>query len=348
MARKSDRALIDALTREWEPRIRDAFIQSIRSITDTATIRVIADRLGRGDVFGAVEALGLDADAFGPLDLTIAGAYYGSGQAQVDAWPLVRDADGAAVVFRFGVRNNEAENWLRLHSSTMVTRIIEDQRAAIRIALAEGLSAGLNPRAVALDIVGRINRQTGRREGGIVGLDMAQTRFVANARAELADPDAMRNYFGRSLRDKRFDRTVAKAIREGRALDAATISKIVGRYSDTLLRQRGERIARTEMLAALNKARDDAIRQQVLAGKLDAMDVTKVWQAALDGRTRDTHRALHGQKIGLEGAFQSPSGATLRYPGDPDAPPEEHINCRCWLQLEVDFLAGVVRQQRAA
>lgn len=348
MARKSDRKLVEELTREWEPRIRDAFLASIRDVTSNATVRVVAERLERGDVAGAIEALGLDPDAFGPLDRAIAETYYGAGQAQVGNWPAVRGPDGARVVFRFGVRNNEAEDWLRRHSSTLVTRIIEDQREGIRLSLMEGLAEGRNPRSTALDIVGRVNRQTGRREGGIVGLTAAQARYVASARAELSDPEAMANYFNRTRRDKRFDRTVRAAMEAGEALDQATINRIAGRYSDRLLQLRGEMIARTETLGALNKARDDAIRQQIMAGKIDAEDVTKVWQAAMDLRTRDTHRFLHGQRVGLDGTFQSISGATLAYPGDPNAPASEHINCRCWLRLDVDFLGRVVREQRAA
>lgn len=57
----------------------------------------------------------------------------------------------------------------------------------------------------------------------------------------------------------------------------------------------------------------------------------KVWQTQHDSRVRFTHSALDGVKVALDDVFRSPGGATLRYPGDPRAPIEERIGCRCGL-----------------
>ena len=123
-------------------------------------------------------------------------------------------AEGHRVLFRFGVRNPEAEQWLREHSAQLVTRIVDDQRLAIRTAMTEGLARGDNPRVSALDIVGRVNRVTGRREGGVIGITAAQERYVASARAEVlsGDPEQLRHYLTRERRDKRFDAIVKRAL----------------------------------------------------------------------------------------------------------------------------------------
>jgi hypothetical protein len=55
---------------------------------------------------------------------------------------------------------------------------------------------------------------------------------------------------------------------------------------------------------------------------------TKTWQATLDDKVRDTHRAADGQTIPLLDAF-TVGGHPLRFPGDLFAPPEETVNCRC-------------------
>ncbi|MFC3208138.1 phage minor head protein [Aquamicrobium soli] len=349
MTRRTDREVFEELLAKHEPLIRQAFLDAIRDLVDNITLRVVVERLERGDVAGAINALHLDADAFGRLERAIADAYNSGGQATVGNLPRLIDPSGARVVFRFGIRNPEAEAWLREHSSTLVTRIVEDQVIGIRTALTEGLSQGQNPRATALNIAGRMNRATGRREGGIIGLTAPQERYVASARDELSssDPDQMRHYLTRGRRDKRFDKTILRAIKDGKKLDGETVTRIVSRYSDRLLGLRGEMLARTETMLALGKAKDDAIRQQIASGKIKAEDVTKIWHSAGDNRVRHTHQVLNGTSVGIDELFESLSGATLRFPHDPDGPREEIIGCRCYLEYRVDYFASVVRRAKA-
>ena len=350
MARRPDAQIIAELLARYEESVRNAFLAAIEDIKNRTVLRAIVDRLERGDIFGAVEAIQIDAGDFSGLERAISDAYYGGGQATVDNLPRVIGPDGNRVIWRFGVRNLPGETFLREHSSTLVTRIVADQREAIRQHLTTGLEQGRNPRSTALDVVGRVSRASNRREGGVIGLTAPQERFVASARAELlsGDPAIMRGYFERQRRDRRFDRTVRKAMNEGRPVDAATVEKVIGRYSDRLLELRGEMLSRTETLTALGKSRDDAIRQQILEGKVAVEDVTKIWRSAADDRVRHTHRLLNGRSAPLDGMFQSPSGALLLYPGDPNAPASETIGCRCVLTYKVDFIGALVRQRRAA
>src|SRR5690606_18192795 len=130
---------------------------------------------------------------------------------------------------------------------------------------------------------------TGRRQGGIIGLTSQQAGFVTNARAELADPNRMAADFGRQRRDKRFGATVRKAMREGRALSPEQIDRITGRYADRLLALRGEAVARTETLTAMNAARFESYRQAIEVGDLAPENVTATWGATGDARTRHSH-----------------------------------------------------------
>ena len=57
------------------------------------------------------------------------------------------------------------------------------------------------------------------------------------------------------------------------------------------------------------------------------IDVEKRWLAALDTRTRGSHRHLDGEVVGLDAEFSN----GLKYPGDPDGPAAEVYNCRCTL-----------------
>lgn len=350
MARKSQHQVIEELLDRYDERLKEAFLDSVADIADSVTMRVVVERLERGDIDGAIAAIQLEPEAFARFEIAIQEAYNAGGTATVDNLPMVREPDGNRVIWRFGVRNREAEQWLRDHSSDLVTRIVDDQRTAIRQALTDGLEGGQNPRTTALDVVGRIDRRSNRRKGGVIGLSSPQERYVTSARQELlsGDPEQMRHYLTRVRRDKRFDRTVLKAIRDEKPLDQEAVSRITGRYADRLLELRGEMLARTETLTALGKSREDAIRQQIASGKIAVEDVTKVWHSAADDRVRHTHRFLNGDTAPLDGYFRSISGAMIRYPGDPNAPASEIIGCRCWLEYKIDYMAGVVRRNRAA
>lgn len=340
MAARAER--IAALVAELEPRVAKAFLDSIADIRGAAQLALIEDALRRGDIEAAVRAVSMARGFFAPLDSALTGSWIAGGQAAVAAFPVIAQA-GARLAIRFDGRNPRAEQWIAEQSSRLVTEITEDTRDGIRAYATNGMVDGRNPKSTALDIVGRINRVTGRREGGLVGLTSGQMRYVENARAELNDPDRMADYLIRKRRDRRFDRTVAKAMREGKPLTSAEINRIVGRYSDRMLALRGETIARTETLQALNAARMEATEQLLETGAVTEAQITKVWRSASDGRVRDSHAALNGTEAGLRETFTSPiTGARMLHPGDTSkgAPGEEIINCRCWWEPKIDYLAA--------
>ena len=346
MAKPSDlRRKIDALLYEHAPLIQAAFMASIADIRSQITLKLLVERLERGDIAGALDALNLERAAFSRVENAIAQAYNAGGTAMTGNMPTLRDRAGARIVVRFDARNLRAEEWLRGHSSQLVTGIIEDQRNTIRAALDTALQAGQNPNRTALDVVGRVSRVTGRREGGLIGLSGPQADYVASARAELSagDPASLRSYLARSRRDKRFDRAVMKAI-EGGKLDAATIERIVGRYSDRLLELRGQMLARTETLTSIHAAKHEGFRQGLDKTNYPPEAVTRVWRSAGDNKVRHTHAAMNGQVVtGLETPFLSPSGAMLRYPGDTGlgAGADEVMGCRCDDDYRIDFSWGV-------
>lgn len=214
LKRLSARETFEQLIADFEPLLRNAFMESIQDIRSNIQIKRIVERLERNDIAGAIEALYLDPTPFRPLDRAIAQAFEGGGVANVADMPKLREPNGAKLVVRFDSRNYGAEAWLRDHSAGLINNIIDDQRVGIRTFLNQGLEAGRGPRAVALDIAGRINRITGLREGGIVGLTSTQSKYVATARDELlsGDPEQLKHYLTRNRGDKRFDAMVRKAI----------------------------------------------------------------------------------------------------------------------------------------
>lgn len=97
----------------------------------------------------------------------------------------------------------------------------------------------------------------------------------------------------------------------------------VGRVFDEAIGSRAQMIARTESIGALNQAADS------YANALPAGTVAyKRWLAVEDARTRPSHRAEDGQQVSVGEPFVV-GGFPMQHPGDPSAPPDLTINCRC-------------------
>ncbi len=83
------------------------------------------------------------------------------------------------------------------------------------------------------------------------------------------------------------------------------------------------------------------MEQAIETGAISRTDVTFVWHATQDDRTRDSHAEMDGQEVAMGESFITGNGNALEFPGDPNGPPEEVINCRCWREPSVDFLSGI-------
>lgn len=91
---------------------------------------------------------------------------------------------------------------------------------------------------------------------------------------------------------------------------------------------REERIARTEAARAWNTAALAAARD--LTGP--DRPLVKQWLTRRDTRVRDAHARANGQLRLLDEPFTI-AGVSMAAPGDPTAPPELVINCRCVLKM---------------
>jgi hypothetical protein len=90
------------------------------------------------------------------------------------------------------------------------------------------------------------------------------------------------------------------------------------------------RLAATEMQRAVHSGQDAALRQLRANGHIK--DAGRLWVA--DPKS-DRHSKMCNQRCLLDTPFKSNASNTILYPGDPAAPAEETINCRCTLTFEV-------------
>lgn len=348
MARRpTQQQLFAELLDRYGPEVAAAFQAAIADLRRQADVQAFLAALQQGNVDAALDALHLQSTAFEPLEAALRETYAAGGRGAVET---MNGVARLLVGFRFDVRNLRAETWLRQHAGKLIRDILEDQRAAVRAALVAAVARTEHPRTTALTIVGRVSRATGGREGGIIGLNGPQRDALARARSELAsgDPAQMRNYLTRKLRDRRFDRSVTKAIREGRPVPADVAASAAERYSARLLKRRGDTIGRTESLNGLRAAKLESYEQLVESGRVPADLIDKTWRSTRDLRTRDSHAYLNGTVVRLREPFQSISGALLMYPGDTSmgAPAEEIVECRCDFTARINWRALVGRGAR--
>lgn len=124
----------------------------------------------------------------------------------------------------------------------------------------------------------------------------------------------------------------AMGLRQAARQDFASATDKV-REEGLFPQHRLERIARTETMAAVNGG--TLAGMGVRAG-LTGEVVEKVWLATHDRRTRQDHRAADGQRVAHDAPFLV-GGERLAFPGDPNGPARQVVNCRCTL---LDVLAG--------
>lgn len=313
------------------PAIQRQFFKWVGERVGIADVANVERYVRSGNIEGIMQTAGITTASLGDLTESVRDAYKVGGA-----------FEAVAAQVTFNIRSVGAETWLAKHSSQLVTGIVDSQRTAIQTALETGMRNGVNPRTTALDIIGRRN-VAGKRTGGVVGLTGQQSGYVSNARAQLrsGDTESLRAYLTRKRRDRRFDHIVHKAILLNKPVPAATANKMTARYADRLLKLRGETIARTESIAAMNAARDQAWQQSVEEGNVRPEFITSTWSATMDPRTRVSHSGMNGQTREYGVPFNSPTGSQLMYPGDTSlgARPEDVVNCRCFLQRQADFIA---------
>jgi hypothetical protein len=115
------------------------------------------------------------------------------------------------------------------------------------------------------------------------------------------------------------------ALQEGMAhgTGIAGLATRVNKVFDNAQRVRAKMIAQTEAVGSLNQA------VQEYSAKLPrSVAAKKVWLSHHTARTRPAHRAADGQVAAVTSPYLV-GGYRMMFPGDPTAPPDLVINCRC-------------------
>lgn len=296
-----------ALLAFFEPRLRDKFLDVVEAIVEAMPVKELVELIEAGRVIEVLDRIDAGARA---LAAEFTRTYFDAGERTSKFL-----SDALEIIIDFDQVNDRAVQMARRISLDAIVGFTEEQKAATRAAIVDGVTRGSNP----------IEQARGIRKS--IGLTERQQLAVQNYRnaLETLSTDALR----RELRDHRFDSTVRTAIQSGEPLSKRQIDRMVERYRERMLKFRAETIARTEALTAVHAANHEAYEQAYEAGQIDPTTVIREWDTAADHRVRESHQAMHNQKRGAREPFLSGLGNSLMYPGDPNAPAADRIKCRC-------------------
>lgn len=353
---------IQALIAKLEPDLRDAFRAAMQELRDGVDMRALTAALEANDIEAAIRALNIERAAFngylsaktqGYAAAGVASGVY-AGRALNAALAAIPGTPDSPIQFRFDMSNPRAEAWIRTQAGERITGYVQEQVDAAREVIGRSYARGEGPQTIATDLAGRINRATGKREGGILGLNRPQAEFAQTVHEKLRDGDIrglfVRNRETGELRprytrmDGRDIRTLRSRLASGKPLTEAEIERISGRYSDRLLARRAEDVARTETAQAVEAARKESYSQALdKAGREDG-DVSKTWDHNGDEKdARPDHVAMNGVTVvGLSTPFVLPNGAVMQHSHDPAGGAENNVNCLCDTTYRIDFAKGLI------
>lgn len=308
---------IDDLLSQGERRIAQVFRAAIDATKSQLDMELLEALLLRGDIAGAMQLL---------IDI---GAQIGSASSMVfitagqSTAQFLTNAGVGYIVF--DQLNERAIRIMQASQLELIREFTDEQRRAVQTVLTDGITRGIGPREQARNFryaIGLTERQA--------QAVMNYRRLLENAGDATLPKGAQGEALTRALRDKRFDRSILRAIRQGQPLDAADIDRQVTAYAERSVKNRSETIARTEALRAVHEGTNEAWDQAIDGGSVDPDKVTQKWTSARDTRVRESHRRLNGQIRPLGGTWQG-DYSVLRYPGDPNGAAADVIQCRCIL-----------------
>lgn len=184
--------------------------------------------------------------------------------------------------------------------SRVVNTLSDEVRETVRAHIENGLRDGRPPRTVARSL----------RE--VIGLAPNQERAVENFERTLRG-ETDRSATDYALRDKRFDRLLAKG-----PLSEPQIDRMTAAYRRKMLAFNAETNARTATLDSMKLGQrlswDEAVEKGIVTGP-----VNKTWVGVMDDRERPEHVAMEGETVPKDAIFSN---------GE-DIPGESTFNCRC-------------------
>jgi len=195
---------------------------------------------------------------------------------------------------RFDKTNPLATEWAKTRSSTLITNVTNETRAAIRSIIHQSFAQGTTVADAARSI------------RPLIGLTERSADAVAKLRKAMLDNPGAKIWAGKT----------AIRVPKGGA-DFALINKRAEQYANRLISQRATMIARTETIAAANEGQRELWKQAIGKGLLDK-EIRREWFVTPDERACEECVDSNGDVTLVDEPFPNGSWG-----------PPLHPSCRC-------------------
>lgn len=314
----SERQRLDNLLAEQEVKIGSTFLRFVDQFKSEKVLKELNDAIEAND-FAKINQI-IDgfvitfANVFPTVFATVAA---------VEADRLIEQLGPMAIAVGFDPTYPRAAERARQGRFDLLRGLTLQQRQATQQAIAAAFESGYAPRQVARAIVNSI------------GLTAQQEQAVRSYRSLLEKNS--KEALSRQMRDRRFDRKVTGAVDNDVPLTSAEVDRMVDAYRKNAVNMRALTIARTQGQRAMNEARSEVL-EQVMEPLSETHVAFKTWFPTHDSRTRDHHASMAGQRVRFDQPFVDGKGNLIRYPGDPLAPADTTVNCRCGFTVEIRLI----------
>lgn len=290
--------------RALQPDVARALLRALQFIRDHYSEAAIAVLIESGAINRVLDAIASDVTlnaAYAPVRDRIRSGVSDGFRATVRELPKQQ-----TVTVAFDSLNPRVIDAVRQLESKVITTLKESLRETVKQHVEAGLAEGVSPRKIA----------KGLRD--VIGLSPTQEQAVRNFRTMLEAGD--REALTRSLRDRRFDATLKRALgANGEGLSDSQIERMAEAYRKRMIAFNAETNARTAALDSMKLGQKLAIDDAVALGVYDPTRLQKTWIGVMDTRERPEHVAEEGDTVPYNFPFRN--GEQI--------PGESTFNCRC-------------------
>lgn len=298
-------ARVQRRTANLEPAVRKAILKSFENVRAILPEGTVIKLIKSGQLDQLIDKSILDR-AFIPTQRELRTALENSFRSAIRDMPKGGEIAGLQAV-AFDHLNPDVIRAIR----TLETNSLDTLKSNVQVVVREAVRRGLEE--------GRAVGSIARELRSVIGLAPNQLDAVSNFRSMLEAGD--REALSRSLRDRRFDGTLDRALgADGEGLTADQIDRMVGRYQDNFVAFNASVNARAATVDAYKTGQLLSWQEADAKGVIpDGYTLMKEWIGIGDERERPEHVAMNGQIVPADQPYSN--GQMTAGEGD--------FNCRC-------------------